>query len=188
MKLKYNRTPLLLSSVLASLLGCGGGGGGDGQADFAGVWNGSATFVEDTCPGAEEEFSIYFAHLINQDGTDIVLDNGASVFQGTASESGFSVALKRAAREPVPFFGTCEETITWRYEQIERDIANFVVRTSTITCVDGATSQSCSRTFTGSAYRQNSRPVFPIDIGVGGATGLEGDAAVPENAVSDTQL
>lgn len=179
------------------LTACGGGGGGDddGVGEFNGVWNGNASLVEDNCSTFPSEYSIFFTHLVNQDGATIVLDNGASVFQGTAGEQSFNASLKRAGAEPFPGAGTCEETITWRYDAVERDTANFVVRTSMLRCTAGTTVTECSRTFSGSAYRSPTgngvfpNPPIPIEPGIGDGSTLDDlDSGEAQGPVSDTDI
>lgn len=179
-------------TLVSAVTGCGGDGGGDegGIGDFAGVWSGSANIVEDTCRTDFVEFSIFFNHLVNQNGPVIVLDNGASTFQGTAEQQSFTASQTRAPLDPPPNAGACEEEVVWRYDAIERDTAQFVVRKSTIRCSDGQRTSECARTFSGSAFRAGDPRPIPIDpiavddgvIGGGSAPG------VPEGAVSDTEI
>ena len=160
-------------TVLAALIciaGCGGSGGGD-SAEFAGVWNGGASLVEDSC-GVITEFQqfISFTHLVNQDGERVVLDNGAISFGGRVTgDSSFSADTSRSTTVLSGVSG-CTETITWRYEQVKRNEAPFVVRDSAISCDGGV---SCKFTFTGSAYRAG---------GGGGPISIDGigDGTLPE--------
>ncbi len=181
--MKINR--MWLAAGLFSV-GCGGSGGGDGIGNFDGVWNGNASLVEDTCfqYGASDPFNfgVYFSHLVNQDGAVIVLDNGASTFSGTAGEDSFSVSQDRTYTGDFASGKPCFEKITWRYEKVLRDNAQFVVRRSDVTCEDGTV--RCATTFTGSAYRSGG-PLIAIDSTP--ANGGEGATSTP-TSISDTDL
>ncbi|MFN8389747.1 MAG: hypothetical protein U0136_05605 [Bdellovibrionota bacterium] len=161
------RAKALLAVCATMLAACGGGGGG-GNDKFAGVWSGGASLVDDTCGAISDTYAfISFNHLVNQDGDSVLLDNGLVTFSGSVTgDDSFSVAADRPYR--ALFEGaTCTEHVTWRYDSIKRDTANFVVRNSTVTCHQGSTVQTCEFAFTGTAYRGNGHPI-PVDIGIGG--------------------
>ncbi len=166
----------LCTIVIAAIM-CGCGGGGGSNAKFAGVWDGSVSLVDDGCGVVTQDQSfLSFSHLVNQDGDSIVLDNGAMEFSGSVTgDNSFSVAASRQSR----INPECNETITWRYEQVQRDQALFVVRTSQIVCPDGNT---CTFTFSGQGFRNGGGPIT-IDTGVGGVPS-QGDAGeLPEAAL-----
>lgn len=146
----------MLLLVSLGILGCGGGGGGGDDSLIAGVWNGSVAIVERGCAStSDNEFYYSFTHLVNQSGDDVVLDNGARTFSGTASsEDSFRVETVA----PFPGNTSCQETLQWRYDRIEETQAPFVVRTQTITCPNGATGGTCRTTWSGSAFRPG-RPI-----------------------------
>lgn len=150
-----NKKKIYSMLVLSALLGCGGGGGGD-DSDFAGVWTGTVSLVEDGCGVVDPAAAyVFFTHLVSQDQEDIVLDNGLVTFSGSVrGENGFEVSTERAA-SPLAAGQTCTETIVWRYAEVDGDSAPFVVRRSTLTCTGGDTPQTCQYAFSGSAYRSN---------------------------------
>lgn len=163
---KTNKVVLFLG-IISGLSACGGSGG-DGVSNFAGVWTGSTTLVEDSCGLINPEINyMSFNHLINQDVDKILIDNGAVVFSGELiDDSSFSASLNRSIN-PVQNHQNCKETVVWRYEQLSRDQAQFVVRKSDIACSDNF---KCSFTFTGNAYRYSINPdaPIPVDPGIGG--------------------
>jgi hypothetical protein len=157
-----NRTNALCFVLLSMLVvGCGGGGGGGGDtAFFGGVWNGVLSVVEDPCALVAEDY-VFFNHLVNQDGSQIVIDNGVVTFSGSVqSDTSFSASAERAFRALTPG-SACTEKITWRYEAIDEQagIAQFVARVSEVTCSDGT---SCRFGFSGSAVRMTTNPGGPI--------------------------
>lgn len=158
--------------LLLGLFFCGCGGGGGGFLDVAGVWWGNATTLEDTCPYFTESY-IYFKHLVNQDDTAVVVDNGAMAFTGTPEERGAIVAsATRPSARQLNGITNCQEEITWRYEAIEEDYSDFVVRRSVVTCTDGNLVAQCQVVHTGFAHRSRSPggpAPYPIDTEVQGA-------------------
>ncbi len=143
--------------------------GEDGSSDFAGVWFGNATLVEDGCGVVDPQRPfITFQHLVNQDGDTVVLDNGALSFSGSKESSdSFKVTAERA-RSPLQAGQSCTETITWRYEAIDQDQAEFVVRSSSVVCSKDGVTSSCEFSFTGSAFQEGFSGPIPIEPGAGG--------------------
>ena len=173
-----------LTAIIATSLATSCGGGGGGTSQFAGVWNGGVSLVEDECHlVSDSQTFLSFVHLINQDGDSIVLDNGALTFSGTVTgDKSFSVDVSRASTL-LSGHGSCSETITWRYEQIKRNNAPFVVRSSEISCTDGT---KCAFSYSGSGYRNdNGGGPIAIDDGVGGpvTTATQPAGGVPEAGV-----
>lgn len=171
----------------ALLVSCGGGGGG--KSRFAGVWSGGVSLVEDDCHLVPDfQTFLSFVHLVNQDGDHIVLDNGALTFSGSVTgEQGFSVDTTRASAA-LSGHGACSETVTWRYEQVERGNAPFVVRSSAIACGDGT---KCAFSYSGSGYRNdNGGGPIVIDNNIAGTSSAGSEPAssgaadgVPESGV-----
>ncbi len=166
-------------AVSGVVQGCGGGGGGgnDGFGDFAGVWNGSASLVEDSC--IQLQSAIFFNHLVKQDRGVVTLDNGATTFDGAAEADSFTVSASR----PFPGgtfggVGNCTEEITWRYEAVRRNEAQFVVRQSNVSCSESGRTSTCSTTFSGSAFRNGGGPVIFGAGGTGAENGSVSDAAL----------
>ncbi len=154
--------------------GCGGGGGGG--SSFAGTWTGSVSLVEPGCGlDNQDQPFISFSHLINQNADTVVLDNGAMTFTGavTGAQS-FSVSATRPSRI-IPGDGGCTETITWRYENVKRDEAPFVVRSSEISCGDGT---KCSFAFSGSGFRNGGGPITIDD-----STGPDSQGSIAESDI-----
>lgn len=174
--------------VGALVAGCGGSGG-DGRGKFSGVWSGGGSLVENSCPGVSYDYGIYYTHLVNQDGDKIVLDNGASTFEGVAGERSFSASQRRSFAGTLNGIGNCIEDIQWRYEEIDRDAASFVVRRSTLSCSSGAQSATCSTVFSGSGYRQGGVNLpIAIEDGIGDGNPLPTVAPGEPGPVSDTEL
>ena len=161
LKMRIKLYAALLAVVSASA-GCSGGGGGGGD-DFAGVWNGSVTLVEDSCGFVSPDYYIYFTHLVNQSETQVVLDNGFETFTGAPANEGFLVSNTREIVSPATG-GPCSAVISWRYDAIEKDYAGFVVRTTDMTCGSGAAETKCKISFSGSGYRTTSNISNPIPI------------------------
>lgn len=170
--------------------GCGGSGGGDERGKFSGVWSGGANVVESSCPVSGLEYGIYYTHLVNQDGDKIVLDNGATTFEGTAGDRSFHASQRRGYVGTLNGVGNCVEDIQWRYEEIDRDVAQFVVRRSTVSCSSGSDSATCTMTFSGTGYRQGGVNLpLPIEPGIGDGSVLDGGAEPGQpGPVSDTEL
>lgn len=147
-----NRCFFLAMSLL-TLASCGGGGGGS-DAKFAGVWFGTVSLVGDDCGVVDPSSQfVFFTHLVNQDDHDIVLDNGLLTFSGdTDGSDGFHADVERA-HAPLVAGSICTEKISWRYESVKHDTAQFVVRSSTITCITGDRTEQCQFAFSGSASR-----------------------------------
>lgn len=143
--------------ILGAFCGCsGGGGGGD---EFAGVWSGSVTLVEDSCGFAAPDSYLYFTHLVNQTESEVALDNGFETFSGEPTGSGsFSVSATRDIVNPLTG-QTCSGVITWRYDAVEKDYAGFVVRSTDVTCETG----KCKISFSGSGYR-STNSVNPVPV------------------------
>lgn len=176
---------LMIGALVA---GCGGSGG-EGRGKYSGVWSGGGNLVETTCPGVVYEFGIYYTHLVNQEGEKIVLDNGASTFEGVAGERSFTASQRRSYAGTLNGVGNCIEEIQWRYEEIDRDAADFVVRRSTVSCASGTQSASCSTTFSGSGYRQGGVNLpIAIEDGIGDGKPLPDVAPGEPGPVSDTAL
>ena len=177
---------LILIGALAG--GCGGSGG-NGKGKFSGVWSGGGSLVETSCPGVAYEYGIYYTHLVNQEGDKILLDNGASTFEGAAGERSFTASQRRSFAGTLNGVGNCIEDIQWRYEEIDRDAASFVVRRSTVSCSSGAQSASCNTTFSGSAYRQGGVNIpIAIEEGIGDGNPLPEPVPGEPGPVSDTAL
>ena len=168
------RSALFLLGLVFGAFACGGGSGGSEMAFYGGVWYGDASLVEDTCEAPAEPY-IFYTHLVNQNDSNVVIDNGAMAFQGTAEERGAMVATaSRPYRGTLAGIAGCVEEITWRYEEIEENSAQFVVRTSRVTCTSEAQIAQCQVVHTGSAFRSDPNNVVPIPV--------------YEGAVSDTQI
>lgn len=184
--MKYGRfsTSLLLAALCAA---CGGSSDEDEAfGDFAGVWFGTANITETTCPITGYEYGIYFTHLVSQVGTKVVIDNGASAFDGTAGPDSFNGTQQRGYAGELLGVANCIETITWRYEAVEKDVSQFVVRNSSISCSSGSKQASCATTFTGSANRNGNPYPIPVEPDIGYGDGIP--AAERGQAVSDTEL
>ena len=164
---------LCVSCICYFLTGCGGGGGGSDVEDFSGVWSGNAALVDDTCGAisTDQQF-IFFTHLVNQNEAVIALDNGFLAFTGAVqSEASFTASTTRD-RPPVLGADSCSETITFRYEAISNNQAQFVVRNSDVTCKTGSQTSQCKFAFSGNAFRTSAPSPEPRPLP------LEGDIAV----------
>ena len=177
-----------------AILGCGGGGGGDDTTDFTGVWSGNASLVDDTCGviTPDQQF-IFFTHLVNQNQNQVALDNGFLSFSGTVqNEKAFLVETEKA-RAAVPGTTDCTEKVSFRYDAVTNNEAQFVVRSSTVNCTaDSGEAFECKFAFTGSAFRatvsgSGGRP-FPLpvegDTRAGGPIFLDDGAEVPTSVDS----
>jgi hypothetical protein len=143
------------SILVGSLIGCGGGSGDD-DADFAGVWSGNASLVEDGCGFTNADTFIFFTHLVNQAENSVVLDNGFDGFAGTVSgDDGFEVKTDRSIVNPLTG-QACPATISWRYDAVEENTASFVVRSTEVRCAGAGI---CKIAFSGSAFRASDRPI-----------------------------
>lgn len=176
----------MVIALIFFLCGCGGSDDDSSVGDFAGVWFGTANFVESSCPTVGYEWGIYFTHLVNQAGTEVIIDNGVTPFQGKATVNSFN----GSAEKPYPgeFNGiqNCVESIRWRYEEANNKVAEFVVRNSTITCSKDEVKFSCQTTFVGSASRYANSYPMPVDPDVPYAEDVT--AAERSGAISDTRL
>lgn len=154
------RSVSILSALLAGVSICGCSGGGGSGDEFAGVWSGSVTLVEDGCGFVSPDYFLSFTHLVNQNESQIALDNGFENFSGTAAnDQSFSVSSTRDINNPLTG-GSCSAVITWRYDAVEKDYAGFVVRTTDVTCGES----KCKIGFSGSAYRSSSNIGVPVPV------------------------
>ena len=170
---------------LLALVACGGGGR-NSEEKISGVWSGTVSLVDDTCGivGPLNQF-VSFTHLVNESGTEVVLDNGLTTFTGTRqSDNSFRVSTERG-RAPLVDGQTCVEEIVWRYEEIDRQSAPFVVRSSTVTCTEGDAITECQFAFSGSAFKNSGGGgpiVFATDSGDNSVSAQEG-SGVPDTAL-----
>ena len=153
--------PLFLIALLllASTYGCGGGGGGDTSV-IPGVWIGSLSLIDNSCPDlAPEDKFLSFSHLINQDGQDVVVDNGIQTFIGkTTAENSFEAELNRnVSTRPA-----CRETLSWRYEKMTETQAPFVIRRRRVDC--GTSFGTCSSSWSGTAFNSEKSGGFPYPL------------------------
>lgn len=175
-------TRLLLVTLLA-LVACGGGGGGS-EEKFAGVWSGTVSLVDDTCGVIDlnNQF-VSFTHLVNESETDVVLDNGLTTFAGTRqSDNSFRVSTLRD-RAPLSGTDNCVEEIVWRYEEVNRQSAQFVVRGSTVTCTTGDIVTECQFAFSGSAFKTSGGGGGPIVFADDNAASSPEGGSVPDTAL-----
>ena len=166
-----------LSFLLATILLCACGGSSNDSDFYGGVWHGTASLLENNC-GKIAEY-IYYTHLISVHGDDAVIDNGATAFDGSLNHGAIIASASRSYSHSIEGVADCQETITWRYEQFEKNSAKFVVRTSTVSCQEENRTAQCQAVHVGTANRSQMRqpgPYYPIGV------------ETPAGAVSDTAL
>jgi len=134
--------------LVASVSGCGGGGGG-GSADsgfYAGSWSLSlGRAVNDCGLGLPVTFSNTV--LVNQNGSEVVVDSGRVVLTGTThDEDGFFVSRVEAGANG------CETATGYRFEDASDGEADVV-----LAIISRCGRGECSVAYGGSGRRLSSR-------------------------------
>lgn len=142
-------TTLSLGALLvASASGCGGGGGG-GSADsgfYAGSWSLSLGRAVNDC-GLGLPVTFTNTVLVNQNGSEVVVDSGRVVLTGsTHEEDGFFVARVEAGANG------CETATGYRFEDASDGEADVV-----LAIVSRCGRGECAVAYGGSGRRVSSR-------------------------------
>lgn len=125
----FLKRSIFISSILFSLVSCGGGSGGGGSSVpfYGGVWKGTVSVSRDTCSVVGQggiRATLNFSHDINQSDRDITIDSGSAVLSGMVDIE--NERIFSASRNSSEGGCTIDTNITYLVSKNDLNIADIV--------------------------------------------------------------
>jgi hypothetical protein len=135
----------ILSTILFSLISCGGGGGGESDVPFfGGIWVGQLSLVKDTCE--VQPLRVDIRDTVNQVDTEIVLNDANKTYSGVVEGTDGFVVFGQTN-------GTvCQLSDFYRYSNIKDNFAD-VEWSGVADCDAGSGLSRCEFSYIGTATR-----------------------------------